>query len=269
MTVSPRTVELLRDLDRPSGWVLLVDGVEQSYVDVDDPTHLEFEYMQHMALVIDAVLPPHVPVHALHLGGGAMAMPRWVAATRPGSTQVIVESSPEVVAAVEPLGPVDGCSLVAGDAMEGAAAVAAGSIDLLVWDLYDGPLAVTSSLTSVSFALMHQLLAPTGVLVLNVSDVMPFDVVRPVLAALRVELREVMLVAEPSTLRGRRSGNCVLVAADMDLPARGVARRAAAAPVRGRVLHGSGVVEFVAGALPPTEAQPLPPPDERSGRAFL
>jgi hypothetical protein len=47
---APRTVELLRDLDRPTGWVLLVDGVEQSYVDVVDPTHLEFEYMQHMAI---------------------------------------------------------------------------------------------------------------------------------------------------------------------------------------------------------------------------
>src|SRR3954447_1763214 len=99
-----RSVELLRDLDRSTGWVLLVDGVEQSYVDVEDPTHLEFEYMQHMAIVIDAALAPPQPLRALHLGGGAMAMPRWVAATRPGSRQVVVESAADVLSAVAPLG---------------------------------------------------------------------------------------------------------------------------------------------------------------------
>src|SRR4051812_40864274 len=110
-----RSVELLRDLDRPAGWVLLVDGVEQSYVDVDDPTHLEFEYMQHMALVIDAVRPAPDPVRALHLGGGAMTMPRWVQATRPSSRQVVVESAADVLSAVAPLGAVAGTTLVAGD----------------------------------------------------------------------------------------------------------------------------------------------------------
>src|SRR3954470_7394572 len=103
-----RSVELLRDLDRPSGWVLLVDGVEQSYVDVEDPTHLEFEYMQHMALVVDAVHPPSAALRAVHLGGGARAMPRWLAATRSGSMQLVVESAVDVIAAVAPLGPVPG-----------------------------------------------------------------------------------------------------------------------------------------------------------------
>jgi len=264
-----RTVELLRDLDRPSGWVLLVDGVEQSYVDVDDPTHLEFEYMQHMALVIDALQPRPATLRALHLGGGAMAMPRWLAATRPGSTQVVVESSPEVVSAAAPLGEVAGCSLVVSDAMDGAASVAPGSVDLLLWDLYDGPRAVTSSLTLASVELMHKTLASGGLLLLNVSDMMPFDVVRPVLAALSVEFGHVVLLAEPSTLRGRRSGNCVLAAADAILPAHRLSRRAAAAPVRARVVHGPALREFVGGAVPPTESQPLPLPDEASGRGFL
>src|SRR5437763_1805505 len=205
-----RTVELLRDLDRPTGWVLLVDGVEQSYVDVEDPLHLEFEYMQHMAIVIDAVDPRPDALHALHLGGGAMAMPRWMAATRPGSTQVVVESSQEVLDATAPLGEVGACTLLVGDAMTAAATQPPGGVELLVWDLYDGPLAVTSSLTVSSITVMHRLLAPGGLLVLNVSDVMPFDVVRPVVAALQAEFADVLLVAEPSTLRGRRSGNCVL-----------------------------------------------------------
>jgi hypothetical protein len=90
-----------------------------------------------------------------------------------------------------------------------------------------------------------------------------------VLAALLVEFDDVLLLAEPTTLRGRRSGNCVLAAGRSQLPAAKVSRRAASAPVRGRTLAGEPLRRFVADAVPPTDAQPLPPPDEASGRAFL
>ena len=36
-------VELLADLDRPGSWMLLVDGISQSHVDLDDPRHLDLE----------------------------------------------------------------------------------------------------------------------------------------------------------------------------------------------------------------------------------
>lgn len=264
-----RTVELLRDLDRSSGWVLLVDGVEQSYVDVHDATHLEFEYMQHMAIVIDAVHERPHPLRSLHLGGGAMAMPRWVAATRPGSRQVVVESAADVLSAIAPLGAVDGSTLVVADAADQLAATRAGSVDLLIWDLYDGPRAVTATLTVDGIADMRTVLAPGGLLLLNVSDMVPFDVVRPVLAALLVAFDDVLLLAEPTTLRGRRSGNCVLAAGRATLPVAKVSRRAAGAAVRGRTLAGETLRKFVADAVPPTDAHPLPPPDEASGRAFL
>ena len=264
-----RSVELLRDLDRPSGWVLLVDGVEQSYVDVEDPTHLEFEYMQHMAIVIDTVLPRPEAVRALHLGGGAMAMPRWVAATRPGSRQVVVESAADVLSAVAPLGSVEGATVVVADAAQQLATTRARGVDLLLWDLYDGPLAMTSTLSLDGVTQMHRALSPGGLLLLNVSDMMPFEVVRPVLAALRVGFDDVLLLAEPTTLRGRRSGNCVLAASLGGLPALKIARRAASAPVRGRVLAGESLSRFIADAVPATDDQPLPPPDEATGRAFL
>ena len=63
--------ELLRDLDRDTGWTLMVEGAEQSYVDVDNPAHLEFEYMQHIAVVIDTVFVEAEPLSVLHLGAGA------------------------------------------------------------------------------------------------------------------------------------------------------------------------------------------------------
>src|SRR4051794_16778572 len=255
-----RSVELLRDLDRASGWVLLVDGVEQSYVDIEDPTHLEFEYMQHMAIIIDAVLPSPDRLRALHLGGGAMAMPRWVAATRPGSRQVVVESAADVLSAVAPLGAVDGATVVVADAADQLASTRSGSVDLLLWDLYDGPLAMTSTLTLDGVTQMRRVLSPGGLLLMNVSDMVPFDVVRPVLAALRVAFDDVLVLAEPTTLRGRRSGNCVLAAARAPLPSLKITRRAAAAPVRGRVLAGGALQPVVAGGAPPTNGGPPPPP---------
>ncbi len=37
------TAKLMPDVDRDRAWLLTVDGAPQSYVDLDDPTHLEFE----------------------------------------------------------------------------------------------------------------------------------------------------------------------------------------------------------------------------------
>ena len=49
--------ELLRDADRPAAWVLLVDGVAQSHVDLDDPRYLDFEYVRRLGHVIDTAAP--------------------------------------------------------------------------------------------------------------------------------------------------------------------------------------------------------------------
>ena len=77
--------ELVPDPDRPTAWTLLLDGAPQSHVDLADPTHLEFEYVRRMAAAIDLIAPPGQPLRVLHLGGGALTLPRYVAATRPGS----------------------------------------------------------------------------------------------------------------------------------------------------------------------------------------
>jgi len=262
-------VELLKDLDRSGGWTLMAGGAEQSYVDIDDPAHLEFEYMQHIALVIDATYDAAAPLDVVHLGGGALSMPRWIAATRPGSTQVVYEASQEVLDAVRPLGTVPGCDVRLGEAVDGVAGLAAASVDVAIWDLYDGPRAVTGALDLAALWLLRRVLRPTGLAILNVSDVAPFAVVRPVLAGLRSVTEEVALLAEPVILRGRRSGNCVLVGGPATLPIAQLRRAAAAIPARARVVAGQTMTEFVGAAAPATADAPLPQPDEASGRGFL
>ena len=262
-------VELLKDLDRSGGWTLMAGGAEQSYVDIDDPTHLEFEYMQHIALVVDATYDETKPLDVVHLGGGALTMPRWIAATRPGSKQLVFEASQEILDAVRPLGTPPNCVVRLSEAVDGITKVAAESVDVVIWDLYDGPRAVTAALDFAALWLLRRVLKPDGIAILNVSDVMPFAVVRPVLAGLGAVTQTTALLAEPATLRGRRSGNCVLVGGPESLPIHMIRRQAAAAPARARVVAGDSMTEFVGTAVPATADAPLPQPDESSGRAFL
>ena len=261
--------ELLRDLDRDTGWTLMVEGAEQSYVDVEDARHLEFEYMQHMAIVLDTVFVEAEPLSVLHLGAGACTMARFIAATRPGSRQVAVEASVQIIDAARPLGPVAGCDLVHGDAVRALDREAARRRDLVIWDLYDGPRVATSTLTLTLFLRMRDVLREGGIALLNVSDATPFDIVRPVVAGLRVVFADVALLAEPSTLRGRRSGNCVLVGSDRALPLPALRRAGAAAATRARVLGVDQLEVFRGDAVPPTSERPLPEPDEALGRGFL
>ena len=99
------------DSDRPQGWLLEVDGVPQSYVDLDDPTHLEFEYVRMLGDLLDLAAPPGDPLTVLHLGGGGCTLARYVAATRPGSTQTVVELDGPLAEFVAHRLPADGMGI--------------------------------------------------------------------------------------------------------------------------------------------------------------
>ena len=80
------TAELLRDADRPPGWELRVEGVPQSYVDVDDPTHLEFAYVRLLGDLLDLAAADGPRSRRCTSAAAPARSPRYVAATRPGST---------------------------------------------------------------------------------------------------------------------------------------------------------------------------------------
>ncbi|MEK8105786.1 hypothetical protein NKG94_12770 [Micromonospora sp. M12] len=68
-------LELVADPVRRTGRTLLSAGVEQSYVDVEDPRHLHFEYVRRIASAVEVAAPADHPVSVLHLGGGALTLP--------------------------------------------------------------------------------------------------------------------------------------------------------------------------------------------------
>jgi spermidine synthase len=264
-------IELLADAKREGGWWLLVDGSEQSYVDVADPLHLEFEYVQMVAHVLDACFPTAAALAALHLGGGLCTLPRWVAARHPGSRQRVAEHSKRIARLAESLGEVPGVTLEVADAIDVVGRARRRSTDVVVCDVYDGPETVTVMFTAGMAGRVRGLLRPGGVYVANLSDAAPFAMSRVVAATLCSAFGSVAVLAEPPVLRGRRSGNLVLAATDTNDPTEvwaDVARRAAGGAVRSRVLVGEELEEFIGDAAPVESEAELPPSGE-SGRAWF
>jgi spermidine synthase len=267
-------VELLADLDRPRAWMLLIDGIPQSHVDLDDPRHLEFEYVRRFGHLVDLAAPPGTPLRVLHLGGGGLTLARYVATTRPGSGQLAVESDAEVAELVRrrlplarPARPRTGAGRIRvriADARAAMEQVPAGSFDVLVADAFAGG-RTPAHLTSVEFtAAAARALAPAGIYTANIGDGPPLAHARGRVAAVRAVFSHVGVIAEAAVLRGRRFGNLVVAASDHELPVAGLIRGLAADPFPARLVAGAALDRFIAGSAPITDAHaepsPAPPP---------
>jgi spermidine synthase len=260
------SAELLADADRPGGWLLLVDRIRQSYVDLDDPTYLDFEYLQMLADLLDALPPGRLAV--VHLGGGAFSFPRYVAATRPGSPQIAFEPDTELTAMVRarlPLPRQVRLKIRPLSGREGVAGLPSSSADVLVLDAFLGGRVPAELTTGECFAEIARVLRPDGVFLANLADGPPLHYCRQVVATVQGQLPHVLLVADPAVLRGRRFGNVVLAAARTTLPLRAAQRAAAAAAFPRKVLHGAELTRFASGSRRLTDARPArspQPPDE-------
>ncbi|MFE1840490.1 spermidine synthase [Streptomyces sviceus] len=258
--------ELIPDRERPHAWTLLIDGAPQSHVDLDDPRYLSFEYQRRLGHVIDLVAPPNKPMHAVHLGGGAFTLARYLAATRPRSTQQVVERDAALVRLIRqklPLEPTARIRVRSVDAREGLAKVPDGWADLVIADVFSGA-RTPAHLTSTEFLdEVRRALKPGGLYAANLADGPPLAHLRGQIATAAARFPELALVADPTVLRGKRFGNAVLVASDTPLPIAELTRRAASDPHPGRVEHGKALRDFTGGAAPVTDAEavasPAPP----------
>ncbi|MFI9805965.1 spermidine synthase [Streptomyces sp. NPDC052301] len=266
-TVDGGLAQLVPDPDRDRAWTLLIDGAPQSHVDLDDPGHLSFEYQRRLGHVIDLAAPPGKPVHAVHLGGGAFTLARYVAATRPRSTQQVVERDAALVQLVRrelPLDPNARIRVRSTDARAGLAKVPDGWADLVVADVFSAA-RTPAHLTSVEFLdEVRRALRPGGVYTANLADGPPLAHLRGQIATAAARFGELALIADAAVLRGKRFGNAILVASDHPLPLAELTRRAATDPHPGRVEHGRQLSDFTGGATPVTDAvavaSPAPPP---------
>ena len=202
------------DPGREGGRVLRLERLRHSYVDLQDPTHLEFDYTQWMGAAIDDM--PAGPLEAVFVGGGGFTLPRYVAATRPGSRSRVLEVDGDLVELVrERLGLRTGPDLRVrvGDARLTLRGEPTDSADLVVGDAFGG-VAVPWHLTTEEFARdIRRVLRPDGLYLLNVIDYEPRALVRAEQATLREVFENVALVGHPDP-----GGNHVFLASDAPLP---------------------------------------------------
>jgi spermidine synthase len=261
----PDGAVLVQDRAYARAYTLRVGRTDQSYVDLDDPRRLEFDYIQRIADVIDCLGEPERAIRIVHVGGAALTLARYVAVTRPRSAQLVLEPDAELTAFVRehlPLAPRSGIKVRAVDGRSGIAELRDGYAEVVVVDAFVGA-RVPADLTTVEFLTdLRRMLTASGVLIVNLTDRGPFGYTRRVLAGIGSVFPQLLLAAEPATLKGRRFGNVIVAGSAAALPVAEVAGRAGLPPFPYRVLHGARLSQLVGGAAPfqAEDGEPSPEP---------
>ena len=219
------------DPERSSGRTLVLDGSSHSYVDLDDPTHLEYDYVRGVVATIDSAFPAGAPLRAHHLGGGGLTVPHYLAATRPGTRSTVSEIDPGVIRLDrERLGldPDDGIELTVEDARLGLGRLGPEQVDLVVGDAFGGVSVPWHLTTRETVAEIERVLDDDGVYVLNVIDSGSLDFARAEAATLADVFEHVAVASEPAVVartNGQRGANVVLAASNRPLDGAAIAAR--------------------------------------------
>jgi spermidine synthase len=237
--------------------MLFLDGIECSYVDLADPLHLEFGYVRRIADAVDLVRPPRAPIDAVHIGAGGVTLPRYVAATRPRSRQVVYERDAglvEVARRYLGLRTTPALRVRIGDARERLAERPDASADVVVGDAFDGVMVPPHLATTEFAAEVRRVLRPEGMYILNVIDGPPLRASRTAAATLLAAFPHVALSTAHDLLRERDAGNVVFFAAAVPLPLPALSRAAARGALPDLVLGRDEVTAFAGAARPVADA---------------
>ena len=230
---SGATAVLEPDPARPGGRRLLIDGLESSYVDLTDPARLHLDYLHRLGVALDVLLPRGAAADVVHLGGGAFALPRFLAATRPLVRQEVYEIEPALVELARTdlrLRRSPGLRVRVGDAAALLARRAGASADAVVGDAFVGTEVPPQLATEAFVADVARVLRPAGVYLLNVIDGPPFATARRHETLLARAFADVLTFGGREVVRGRRAGNVLLAASPARLPRAALSRALAGGP---------------------------------------
>lgn len=245
---------VVADPQRASGRTLELDGLRHSYVDLEDPHHLEFPYVRAIVASIDTELPGGRPVRAHHLGAGGLTVPHYLAVTRPGTTSTVSEIDPGVVQLDEELlgfRPGQGVAVAVEDGRLGIRELTTDSRDLVVGDAFGGVSVPWHLTTREMVGQIDRVLTPDGLYVLNLLDSGPLAFARAEVATLREQFAYVAVAAEATVLEDDRNagGNLVVLASHEPLDAAGLRDALADREVEGwQVIEGAAVGDWAEGA---------------------
>ncbi|MFF5792858.1 spermidine synthase [Paeniglutamicibacter sp. NPDC012692] len=221
------TATLERDHYSPEGWILKVNGVPSSHVDLAAPERLDFEYMRWIAALIRSRFAPAAfdgnesKLRALHLGGGACSMARWAAATYPNARQVVVELDGKLAELVRawfdlPRSPL--LRLRVGEAGEVLRSLTDATRDLVIRDVFAGD-QTPKDLTTLEFtAHAARVLDTDGLYIVNCGDTPALDNAKREAATIGSVFKYVAIIADPPMLKGRRYGNVIIAGSNAPIP---------------------------------------------------
>ena len=221
---------VVTDPDRASGRVLLLDGAPHSYVDLDDPAYLHFDYAKAVASAIDAEYLEGQPLRVYHIGGGGLTLPRYLEYVRPGTSSLVSEIDPGVVKIdinELKLKIGDGVEVRVEDARLGLGRLADGSQDLVLGDAFGGVSVPWHLTTRETVREVARVLDAEGIYVINLLDYGPLAFARAEVATLAEVFDHVALAAEVDTLtQGEKAGgNLVVIASNAPLDVPSIATR--------------------------------------------
>ncbi len=248
--------EIVPDHIHPGAFVVRTGITEQSWVDLSDPVRLEFEYVRRIAEALEATVltrPPAERLRVVHVGGGGLSLPRWVAAVRPRTAQVVLEPDSALVAAVRarlPLPRQSGIKIRETDGRSGIVEMPDEYADVVIVDAFAGAVVPADLATVEFFADLARVLRPGGVMAMNLGDRAPFGWGRRCLAGITTVFRHVAVSAEVPIWKGRRYGNLVVLAGQVPLPLALLERQLARADFPYRLLAGGSLAAWIEGAPP-------------------
>ncbi|PJE99412.1 spermidine synthase [Streptomyces carminius] len=252
---------VVADPDRDSGRTLVLDGLRHSYVDLADPTFLEFTYVRAIASVVDAAFPEGEPLDAHHLGGGGLTFPRYLAATRPGTRSVVSEIDGGVVRIDRDrlgLRPGTGVEVRVEDGRLGLRRLDTGSRDLVVGDAFGGVSVPWHLTTAEAMTDVRRVLDEDGLYVANLIDHGELAFARAEAATLDEVFEHVALLGEPADIgldpaAASRGGNMVLLASDRPVDPRAVQEALDARRTGWRIATGDDLASWIGDARPLTD----------------
>lgn len=232
-----------------NAFVLSIDGAEQSHVNLAEPQEVFYEYLRRIANAIDLVKPAGEPITALHLGAGALTLARYIQATRPGSVQHAVELERELLDFVLeqlPLPAGTNLSSHVGDAREELAALPENlKFDVVVLDIFSGPWAPPHLACEDFYREAAAVLAPEGILAVNVGDEPGFTLVTSQTKALQEVMPSVAAYGTTMLFSRRYPGNIILMGKNSPWPQDWAQALVAAGPHPATVMIGVELDELV------------------------
>ncbi|WP_424807256.1 spermidine synthase [Rhodococcus sp. 27YEA15] len=214
------TCELVRDQYSDDSWIVQINGVPSSHVNLADPTVLDFEYMRWIAHLVDSERDTSERLRVLHLGGGACSMARYFAAVYPDARQVVVEIDGALAELVRrwfdlPRAPL--LRIRVGEARAVLETLTESTRDLVIRDVFAGSTTPTPLTTAEFTAQVRRILAPGGIYLVNCGDTPDLRGARSEAATIAAQFEHLAIIADPAMLKGRRYGNIIIAGSDVPI----------------------------------------------------